>query len=622
MSKSSLIGTYSGYSNIETNGYVRTSEYVSVRDGTRIAVDILHPARDGKALGGARPTVVRGTGYRRSFKKGESNFYDVGRLKILERYEVGSIITPYELAPNAKILVDHGYNFVSVDFRGTGASFGKNTGVEMGRDLADVIDWISKQPWSTDKVGMWGRSWEAFVQIETAAAAAESNTVPPACLMPMALTTSRNAQFYNGVRLSGFLKGWSLMRQGQDRSEPASPVDGPDGELLRDQARAEAAEYYPDDEVSEDGAPSLSEFLDEDIENLKKSFPHLIDSTCGELQSHWQKIDQVNAAGCPIYIVGGWWDMTFVNDQWSLYQALKVPKKILIGPWTHSQFEFGFEPLRWFDYWLKGIDNGIMDESPIHYSTDASDGYKEWHKASSWPLVDTEDMLLFAQPDGTLTPQCPEPSRRDHKVNHVLSNGLATRTPYMFHAMRLNYPHLDERAEQALSFTSEAMKEAVDITGVPSVELRLSCDQTDLAIIVTLEEIDSAGKAHYLTEGLLNLKHRKVSKPAWPNIETHWHSENKVDSLPVKPGEEMKVELDMFAISRRIEAGHRIRMTLSCSDRESYDMPAYDPSANVSLSLGGDDAFRISLPIISSSSAPTPLNDAFKDDRADYAFEM
>lgn len=612
----SLIGTYEGYSEETANAYLRTSQYVTVRDGTRLAIDILHPALDGCRLNGAHPTVIRGTGYRRSFRKAEQSFYDVSRKRILAKYPVGAVITPYELAPNAALLVNHGYNFVSVDFRGTGASFGQNTTLENGRDLADVIDWIAVQDWSDGKIGMWGRSWEAWVQLDTAAARPKNLT----CLMPCALNTGRNAIFYNGVYIEGFARAWSAMRAGQDGDEPAMPVDGPDGARLRDAARAQARASYAHQDVGEETVYPLSEFIDVEQRSQAVLHSHLEGSAAGELKNPWQKLDAINACGAAIYVCGGWWDMSFVNDQFSFFENFTVPKKLLIGPWTHSQFEFGYEPLRWFDYWLKGIDNGVMEEPAVHYATSGLDGSMEWHGAECWAEISNPCTDYYGVADGGLATDVPDPGTLSHTVDNDITNGRATRTRYMFYSEFLKYPRLDERATRGLCFTTAPAEHAFDITGLPSVHFELSCDRPALSLLVTLEQIDSTGVAHYLTEGVLNLKHRKLATPPWRHIEPHWHSENEIDALPVCPGEVMSVDIDMFALSCRIAKGCRLRLVISASDTGNYEMPVFHPPAVLNLALGKDRGVRLSLPVARPGEGNPPVEGAFLDDHPGYAF--
>lgn len=84
-------------------------------------------------------------------------------------------------------------------------------------------------------------------------------------------------------------------------------------------------------------------------------------------------LDQINRSGTPVYLINGWYDPP-ARENFLIYANLTVPKRLLVRPTDHGQadeagddIDYAAEAQRWFDYWLKGIDNGIMDEPPIHY---------------------------------------------------------------------------------------------------------------------------------------------------------------------------------------------------------------------------------------------------------------
>ena len=143
----STINVYEGYSKEVANGYARSSVHVPVDDGCRIAVDILRPACDGAVLAGPRPTVVQATGYRRAYYKKENEFNAPKYAQLTAHLPVGALITAYEQRPACQQVIHHGYNVVSVDFRGTGASFGThaNQTWRIAADIAQVVDWIAGQ---------------------------------------------------------------------------------------------------------------------------------------------------------------------------------------------------------------------------------------------------------------------------------------------------------------------------------------------------------------------------------------------------------------------------------------------------------------------------------------------
>ena len=155
--KVSQLGQYSGYSTPMYTEWVRTSQYVAVRDGTKLAVDIIRPAMSGKAVEDKFPVLLDYERYGRAMKSPD-----------------GKLLTQVELFPFVRTWLSYGYVIVAVDMRGTGASFGTRTGEFLNidsTDAYDIIDWISKQPWSTGKVGMYGVSYPGMTQWMAAGAA-------------------------------------------------------------------------------------------------------------------------------------------------------------------------------------------------------------------------------------------------------------------------------------------------------------------------------------------------------------------------------------------------------------------------------------------------------------------
>jgi hypothetical protein len=107
-----------------------------------------------------------------------------------------------------------------------------------------------------------------------------------------------------------------------------------------------------------------------------------------EERSVYSVLDGIKSSGIPAYHYGGWFD-GFSRDTPLLFRNWPNSKKLIMGPWYHAGFTkeiLETEYLRWFDYWLKGIDNGIMDEDAVHYYVmGASDG-EAWRTSKTWPL--------------------------------------------------------------------------------------------------------------------------------------------------------------------------------------------------------------------------------------------
>ena len=144
----SSFGNYDGYTNATYTQWVRASQYVHMRDGVRLAVDVVRPAVDGVAVSEPLPVIYTMQRY------GRSHIYP-GKPQIL---------TPVDRDRHIRELVKRGYVYVSVGIRGTGASFGSFSGVysaNEARDAFDIADWIVQQPWSNGRLGMMGNSYRA-----------------------------------------------------------------------------------------------------------------------------------------------------------------------------------------------------------------------------------------------------------------------------------------------------------------------------------------------------------------------------------------------------------------------------------------------------------------------------
>lgn len=114
---------------------------------------------------------------------------------------------------------------------------------------------------------------------------------------------------------------------------------------------------------------------------------------------------EIERSGVAIYHLAGWFDR-YVLGQILLFKNLDNPQRILIGPWSHVQdhgLDLGAEHRRFYDYWLKGIDNGIMQEDPVHYYVMG----KGWRSARQWPLPEEKRTSYWFAADGRLTPETP-----------------------------------------------------------------------------------------------------------------------------------------------------------------------------------------------------------------------
>lgn len=600
--KRSLLGVYENFTEVVADGYERESLYLTMTDGCRIAIDVLHPTSYGKVIDGRTPTVLHTTPYRRSFEVSGSAGTAARYAEQLRSMEPGELVTQYEERPIARDLIHHGYRFVSIDIRGTGASFGAEYGDSWlaGHDIATVIDWISEQPWSSGRVGMVGISYEGMMQFFTAVHRPEGLK----CIAPQ-YPGLPHCYVDGGLAISSFARVWERLHKGMSENEPAAPVDGADGERLRDEAESERS---PD---RYRWVETFSEMDPRDVTRMS-SFDGLLrrrprpDLGLGEVASGWfDSCDLINESGVPTYLVTGWWDLTFPGYLIDAFNRLDVPKKLIVGPWNHGQ---GGDPelLRWFDYWLKGVDNGVMDEPAVHYAASDPSGATVWKSAPRLPLPESQDRNGWLTLDGQVSESQPqEAGSVDYEVNHDVSLGQMTRHSYYIDDLYINTTDLNARAEQCLTFTTEPLESDIEITGWPAVQLELSTTSDRGAIEVTLEQIGEDGSAAYLSEGFLNFAHRRVQADPGGHEGPVWHSWSKADLAPVKPDEPMDIQVEMYPISSIVRAGDRIRLTIAAADADNLVVPTQGDEATLTITIGGERAARLILPIVNESVIPT-----------------
>ena len=615
----SHLGVYEGYTEQVADGYERESFYLPMRDGCRIAIDLLHPTMNGAQVGGRLPTVLHATPYRRAFEISGRAGTAARYAEELRAMEPGELVTQYEERPIARELIHHGYHFASVDIRGTGASFGSEYGDSWlaGQDVAAVVEWIAEQPWSSGRVGMVGISYEGMMQFFTAGHQPKGLT----CIAPQ-YPGLPQCYVDGGLAISSFARVWERLHKGMSENEPAAPVDGPDGEALRAEADAERS---PD---SYRWVETFSEMDPRDVtrmssyDGLRRRRPRP-DLGMGDLPSGWQEsCEIINRSGVPTYLVTGWWDLTFPGYLIDAFNRLDVPKKLIVGPWNHGQ---GGDPelLRWFDYWLKDIDNGVMDEPAVHYGASEPSGATVWKSAPRLPLPEAQNRSRWLTAAGGLADsRSGEREQMTYDVDHDVSLGTLSRHSYYIDDLYINTVDLNARASRCLTFTSEPLNEDVEITGWPAAQLEVSTTSDRGAIVVTLEQIAEDGSAAYLSEGFLNFAYRRLGDDPGGHEGPVWHSWSKADLAPVNPGEPMDIQVELYPVSAIVRAGQRIRLTVAAADADNLVVPTQGDEATLTITVGGERASRLILPTVNESVVPTArvVEGGFDGESGGFAF--
>jgi putative CocE/NonD family hydrolase len=614
--KVSQFGRYQGYSEAIYDGYERRSQYLALDDGTRLAYDLYLPTRDGIAADKPLPALLKYTPYLRTFTIYDADgHFLLGELRDLKWYQKAMLRIRSKISVQGNLMdavfntgwlkpmLHHGYAVIVVERPGTGASFGiMDPSFEMGAQQADeILDWIAAQDWCDGSIGMFGDSWQAMIQF----AAASTGNPHLKAIFPVSssLDSYSAVNYRGGVYNDTFntLFSWSTGAL----EDLATPVDDDEEGVLLVQARAER---------------SGATVGERSVEVMKKYPFH--DSTTADGENVWEGdfalypfIDRINKADVPIYMTNGWYDL-FTSDMFLWYSNLTVPRRLVVRPLDHSKVEddaadldFGAEAHRWFDYWLKGIDNGIMDEPSIAYYTIGAPKVDAWQTSDLWPLTSQEATRFYLDEgksgtvasanDGFLNAGVPaSPTAYDtYIVDYATTSGENSRWGAVLAAS--DYPNMRHNDEKALTYTTLPLETDAEVTGHPVAHLWLATGTPDLDVFVYLEEVDGKGNSTYITEGNLRASHRALSAAPYDNLGLPHHRHYESDVEPIPAGEPFELIFDLLPASYLFQAGNRIRVTVAFADADNFDTPILDPVPEIRLLRDAPHASSIELPIVS-----------------------
>jgi len=581
----SKFGEYKGYSEATYDSWVRFSQYLAMRDGVKLAIDIIRPAKAGKVHEEPLPVIWQHTRYRRSVVVD-------GKVRHLGDSGLN------------QPLLKHGYIMASADVRGAGASFGSWNGIftkEETEDAYEINEWLASQPWCDGNVGMLGGSYLGITQLMAA------STKPPhlKALFPIvALYDMYYVARSNGVFFDDFLRTWSELTRQLDTEIVAAPVIGDEEETLLKAAIEEHKQSRPLIEIF---APL--EFRDSK-DKFTGAYPYKEWGPAGFTE-------EINASGIPMYLWCGWFD-SFTRDGFQMYRNFTAPRKIVMGAWSHSprdpeiaKEEYGLvavESLRWFDYWLKGIDNGIMNEDPICYHVMNGPKDNSWQSATEWPIPESMPAKyhfhegpsgsVASVNDGVLRTDMPKGSNAadEYTVDFSTTTGTATR---MDNAVggQFNYPDMTANDEKGLTYTTPPLTEDLEITGNVVAHLWVSSTASDGDFFLYLEEVDAEGVSHYVTEGTMRASHRALHEPPYDNLGNPYHRSYKEDVMDLTPGEPVELAFDGHPTSNIFNAGHRIRITITCADKDNAATPVLSPPPTVRVYRNKAQASYVLLPV-------------------------
>ena len=518
--------------------------WITMSDGIRLAADIYWPLESDRA--DRFPVLLEYLPYR----KNESR----ARNHSLYSY-----------------FLKRGYVVARVDMRGTGNSEGKTIPYEYSDieldDGEEVINWLSRQEWSTGDVGMFGISWGGFNSIQMAM------RNPPALkafvsVMATEYLYQEDVHYMDGIMVAG--DSW-MMSNDLYNALPGAPEFTMDEDWFTNRFNIE---------------PSVYTYMRQQR-----------DGEFWDRASARGKYDLIQVPG---YHIGGWYD-GYRNSLPRMLENVEAPTKAMIGPWDHDfphnaalqpQVEWRAEAVRWFDQWLKDIDTGILEEPdfavyirdyhPPDDSLERIPGFWRWE--NGWPIKRIETQNWYAQENHKLSTI---PGINDiHTLENIPSIGLEGGGPTMWWG---SIPP-DQRPmdENSLVYDSEVLVETIEILGRPVAKLHVSANAKRANWVVRISDIAPDGQITQVAGAAFNGTHRNSSR----------------DPEDIIPGEKFPLNIELHFTSWVFNEGHKIRVAIS-----NAQWPMLWPSALpviTSLEIGGEKGAYIELPIMPSGRIKTP----------------
>ncbi len=481
-------------------------------------------------------------------------------------------------------LAQRGYAGCRLDIRGTGSSPGiaeDEYSTAETQDGVDAVAWLAAQPWSNGKVGMWGISYGGFTAIQVA------KTRPPAlqAIVPMYATDDR---YTDDVHYLGGCKTVSEMAQ------------------------------YSVSQVAMNALPPKRDYLGDTWSDVwRRRLDDTPPWTLGWMRQqtdgpYWRRgslAPDYDAIICAMFLIGGWNDGYTNPVLRMLTHCTNAPRKALIGNWVHAtpssaypgpNLDWMHEMVRFFDYWLKGIKNGVMDEPMLTYlrreytapAAFPARQHGSWQSETTYPVEATTAQSFYLA-NGTLAPEPPAATQIDH-YPHRPTVGVHASLCYGG-GMGPNGLARDLRPDEALSltYTSAPLTEPLDVLGFPKVTLHLRATAPEAHVVVRLTDVAPDGTSALVATGVLNLTHRN----------SHRTPE------PLDPDAIYEVTVPLKATGYRFLPGQRLRVSVA-----SAWWPAIWPSPYPSdhfLHTGPETLSRLVLPIRPLLPAP-PAPPVFK----------
>ena len=529
-----------------------------MRDGTELSTDVYLPAEEG-----SYPALMIRTPYDNI---SEGDIERTGHIYWAQR----------------------GYVMVTQDTRGRFDSPGEwYPFVNEANDGHDAIEWVAQQPWCNGKVGIVGSSYRGLTQWQAAQGGSSS-------LMAAVPKVAYSNTYHNWVYTGGALQlafdlSWAIM--------VATGTMQPHYLSLPAEFHLSTLFWHLPLATSDEAAGRT-------IRHWKDWISH---PTYGDYWKGFSPVaDHYPEIEVPAYSMAGWFDV-FLQGSLNNFmgmtgqgktEAARRAQKIIVGPWIHNlgalgtesktgDVDFGANALidlrgeetRWFDHWLKGVDNGITDEPRVKVFVM---GANRWREADDWPIPGTRFTPYYLHSEGksnslfgdgsldTSSPDQETPDQYTYDPEHpVITLGGSTCCAESSNPVTMG-PR-DQRPNEyrpdVLVYTSPPLENDIEVTGPVKAVLYAASSARDTDFTAKLVDVFPSGFAMNVAQGIIRARYRD----SWEEPEL------------LEPGKVFQFTIDLWSTSNSFQKGHRIRLEITSSN-----FPQFDRNPNTGHPFGQD----------------------------------
>jgi predicted acyl esterase len=410
------------------------------------------------------------------------------------------------------------------------------------RDGHDLVEWVAAQPWCDGNVGMIGVSYYGAIQLIVAA----TRPAHLKAIMPFNAPADfyREGSHHGGILHVFFNTIYKVKALGANVSTLVEKLEPAELEQRIAELAADVdLQMYPEiynTAIDPRRAPNFFDILARPFDG----------------PFYWERSAHTKYGDIqvPTYCGSGWWAFAHMHLRGAFqnFNAIKSPTKLYIESRVEAAApmdqEYNAEAVRWYDYWLKGIDNGIMDEPPIRIHVRGS-GFRDEHE---WPLARTDWTNFYL--------------RR--------WNGLAT-TPEPVDGHPDSYiqqPPQETAMVARADYLTSPLLAPLELVGPAALYLYAAIDAEDTNWIVAFADIAPDGAVVELSRGYLKASHRALDeKRSQPYLPVHPHRKAE----PVRPGEVTEYAIELSPLANVFRPGHRMRLSIASVDHALH--PPYDP---------------------------------------------